>query len=325
MKINSIKIRRALVFQLLFFSFLGGTTACNRSDSNNVQCNDRTALNFSESASVNLDCKYVVEAKPATLLTQLDSKVKESSGLIYFDGLLLTHNDKGGKNELYVIDSLTGAIIKTFTINGAENVDWEDLAESDEHIFICNTGNNDGNRKDLSIYKLNKADFHNSNSIVVRETIRFSYPDQISFATNKKHNFDCEAVVYASGNLYLFTKNRADNLTVMYMLPAKGGEYKAQRITQFNVNMRVTAADLSPDKSKLVLLGNKDKISSLWVFSDYNGENFFSGKKKQILLGSFDTSGQMEGVVFMNANTLYISNEEEAGVPQSLHKFTLPY
>lgn len=321
MKTN--KIKSALVVSFLFFSFIGGTIACTRSDSSKVECNDKAALNFNENASSNTECSYPIEAKPTSLLTVLDSKVRESSGLIYFDGLLLTHNDKGGKNELYAIDSLTGAIIKTFTINGAENIDWEDLAQSDEHIFVCNTGNNDGIRKDLSIYKLNKADFKNSNTVSVQETIRFSYPDQISFVKSNKHNFDCEGVVYASGNLYLFTKNRGDNHTTLYKLPSTGGDYKAERLTQFNVNMRVTAADLSPDKTKLVLLGNKDKVSSLWIFSDFKNEEFFSGKKKQILLGRFDTLGQMEGLVFMNSNTLYISNEEEAGVPQSLHKFIL--
>ena len=72
----------------------------------------------------------------------LPEKVKETSGLLFLDGKIITHNDSGDDANLYEIDSLSGTILRTISTANAKNVDWEDLAENDTHLFITDIGNN---------------------------------------------------------------------------------------------------------------------------------------------------------------------------------------
>ena len=65
---------------------------------------------------------------------------------------------------------LLGTILRTISIANASNIDWEDLAENDTHLFIADIGNNNGNRQDLKIYTILKSDFKTNSppSMVVK-------------------------------------------------------------------------------------------------------------------------------------------------------------
>ena len=82
--------------------------------------------------------------------TQLPKKINETSGLEYFDGQLITHNDSGDDPLLYGF-SKTGALLETYVVEDAENHDWEDIAMDDRYLYISDSGNNFGNRKNLKI------------------------------------------------------------------------------------------------------------------------------------------------------------------------------
>ena len=62
--------------------------------------------------------------------------------MLFLDGKIITHNDSGDDANLYEIDSLSGTILRTISTANAKNVDWEDLAENDTHLFITDIGNN---------------------------------------------------------------------------------------------------------------------------------------------------------------------------------------
>ena len=58
-------------------------------------------------------------------------------------GILWTHNDAGGENRIFAIDS-NGISRGTYYLNGIENRDWEDIAVGpgpieDKVIFILQT------------------------------------------------------------------------------------------------------------------------------------------------------------------------------------------
>ena len=85
-------------------------------------------------------------------VTSLNDLVSESSGLLFLNDKLITHNDSGGSNNLYEVDTLDGSISKTIKIKNSTNKDWEDIAVDSKYIYIGDFGNNNGNRKDLLIY-----------------------------------------------------------------------------------------------------------------------------------------------------------------------------
>lgn len=258
------------------------------------------------------------------VVAELDKSVKETSGLALIDDFFITHNDRGHGPVLYTLDKNSGSIVNTITVNTSFSVDWEDLAQSETHLFIGEFGNNDGSRVDLKILKIDKQnlDAANSSSTVIDEIIFFNYPEQSNFSPNDNHNFDCEAFFYFEECLYLFTKNRANKKTYLYKLPSAQGNYAATLIDSFEVGAKVTGADISPDKSTICLTAfKKKKDVYLWFFNDFQGDDFFNGNAQKINLGAFTQVGQVEAIKFTSNSEVYLTNEKISTVKPRLYKF----
>lgn len=289
-------------------------------------CADTHAHNYSPEATSVLNCLFpVVDINPRLQAT-LPKEVKETSGLAWIDGYLLTHNDRNNQNKLYVIDPATGRLCGSISVKGAVNNDWEDLAQSDEHLFIGDMGNNGGDRRDLQIYKVKKSalQFKGEQEVEPEEIISFRYPEQQDFSGNKDHNFDSEALIYHDGFLYLFTKNRGDKNSSLYKIPAEGGKYDAALIGTFHAGGKITGAAIN-DRQQVALIGfNKKEDCFIWLLEDYSGDNFFSGKKTRMGLGAFKSIGQTEGLVFTSPNKLFISSEKVGDLSPRLYTLALP-
>ena len=108
--------------------------------------------------------------------------MEETSGLLYYNNKIITHNDSGNDANLYEIDPENGEITRVVTVANATNIDWEDLGQDDTYIYIADIGNNNGNREDLKIYKILKSDFISSTNVTSQE-ITFSYEDQTDFSS----------------------------------------------------------------------------------------------------------------------------------------------
>ncbi len=87
-------------------------------------------------------------------------------------GKIIRHNDRGDAANLYDIDGLSCNLLRIILITNATNEDWEDLAEDEDHIYIGDFGNNDGNTTNLRIYKILKSDFKNKTAVTA-ERISF--------------------------------------------------------------------------------------------------------------------------------------------------------
>lgn len=132
--------------------------------------------------------------------------LKETSGLVFYDNRLITHNDSGNLPNLYEIDSISGNITRTVSISNASNVDWEDIAQDEDYLYIADIGNNNGTRTDLKIYRVLKTDYENSNSVEA-DIINYSYADQDDFTHNPNNtNWDAESLVVWEDKLYIFKK-----------------------------------------------------------------------------------------------------------------------
>ncbi len=188
-------------------------------------------------------------------LTNLDDAVSETSGLIFFDNRLITHNDSGGMNALYEINANDGTISRTVSIQNATNVDWEDICTDDDYIYIGDFGNNSGNRTNLRIYKVLKSDYLNSTEVSA-EVIAFSYQDQNDFSSaSNDTNFDAETLISFGNDLYLFTKNWVDQRTNIYKVPKIAGTYAIQRTDEFDAEGLITGGTFNPGANKVVLTG----------------------------------------------------------------------
>nr|GFB48249.1 phosphoglucomutase 2 [Tanacetum cinerariifolium] len=181
------------------------------------------------------------------------------------------------------------------------------------YVYIGDFGNNNGDRRDLRILRVAKADLGPAATTATAQAINFSYPDQTNFTPRTNaHNFDCEAFFFANDSLHLFTKNWVDLQTRYYTVPAAPGTYVAHLRGTFNVNGLVTAADLNPTGTTAALLGYNatNGTTFMWLLSGYQGAGYLRANKRRIELPNALLIGQAEGLCFVKNARVFISNEQ---------------
>ncbi|WP_452232395.1 hypothetical protein [Lacinutrix sp. MEBiC02595] len=254
----------------------------------------------------------------------LPSDLNEVSGteIAVHSDLIWMVNDSGNKPILFGLNT-KGEIKKELEIE-AKNHDWEDLASDPEgNIYIGDFGNNESKRKNLAILKVSASDLQSDTSVEI-ERISFKYPEQEKFPPKKKKRyFDCEAFFYSNNSFYLFTKSRVKGdfgKTSLYKIPANAGMHEAEFLGTYSncTDLRcwITAADISPDGTKMVLLNQK----SVLLFTNFKGNDFFNGTIKEF---PFGYESQKEGISFKDNNTVYITDEKAHGAGGNLYEFSL--
>jgi len=275
-------------------------------------CTDPQALNYNSGATWNDgSCFYDETFFIPDHYTYLPDTLSETSGLIYCLGGIWTFNDSGSDAKIYKLDSINGDIIQNITISNGGNVDWEDIAQDEDHIYVGDFGNNAGNRKDLVIYKITKSDIPASgNADVFAEIIAYSYADQVDFTPQLNDNeYDCEAMICVEGNIYFFTKNWVSETTRLYTLPAEPGNHSIWPVDSLDVSGLITGAAYSDDLDQIVLCGYRNYAPFLFLLFDYHENSFFSGNKRKIQMpGIF--GAQTEGVCFKEGYTALLSCEK---------------
>lgn len=249
-----------------------------------------------------------------TEVCELPKKLKEVSAIEVTEksNRIWALQDSGNKAELYALDK-KGKITHTLLLTSVTNTDWEGLASDKAgNLYVGDFGNNDNDRKDLGIYKVNAADLTKTETAIAAKTT-FYFPEQKEFPPKKANRiFDVEAFFISNGNFYLFTKNRSskfDGTTILYSVPNKPGNHAATRIGSYqtcsNFNRcAITGADISPDGKKVALLGS----DTVWLFENFKGNAIFGVKPTVIDLKHYS---QKEGICFISDTVLYIADERD--------------
>lgn len=288
-------------------------------------CTDPLALNYNPAAKWNNgSCLYQDAKQPFNLLSTPKTGIVESSGLVFIDGYFFEQNDAGNSSQFYKVSPITGEIIQKITLSNYGNIDWEDLAYDSLYFYIADLGNNNGIRKDLRILKISKSQFirdTTANVTVKADVIEVSYKDQTSFISTSTHNFDCEALIAFNDSLYLFTKNRGDYKTKVYKVSKTPGKYILTPFISFNVNGLITAADYCIKRNEIILLGYQTNHSNSFIYylNDFQGDSFFSGNKRRILLTGGPVDWQTEGICYKDDSMIYLSCES-ANISNTIYK-----
>lgn len=253
-----------------------------------------------------------------TTVYSLPKKLKEVSGITYLStsNLLWTLEDSGNANEIYGLNFENGKIEKTITVENTDNIDWEDITkDKDGNLYIGDFGNNDNERTDLSIYKIDKNSLATESAIPAYK-VSFAYPEQKDFPPKKTEMFyDVEGFFEFKNNFYLFTKNRSkgfDGTAFLYKIPNKAGFHQAVLMGEFKTcdnynHCAITAATISPDETKVAVLTH-DKI---FLFESFEGDNFLNGTKTTLELNHFS---QKEAASFIDNDRLFIADEKTKSV-----------
>ncbi|HHE38937.1 MAG TPA: hypothetical protein ENL20_10250 [Candidatus Cloacimonetes bacterium] len=255
-------------------------------------------------------------SEPITLkpYTSFDyEEIDESSAIIksrIWENVYWTLNDSGDEARIFPFNH-DGKVLRAnwykeeagVYIPDAVNVDWEDMTTDDQgNIYIGACGNNDNIRRDLAIYIIKDPFPASTSKTRVFQTIDFYYPEQTEFPANP-NNFDCEAIFWAKGKLYLLTKHRADSKTCLYRFDEME-LFKNNPITKlgsFEIGGMVTSAEASNDGKKLAVL----TYNSVWLFESET-DDYFNGKISILPI----KAKQCEAICFDDDETLLITNEQ---------------
>jgi hypothetical protein len=290
-------------------------------------CTDAVANNYSATATQNDgSCTYANATISPLTSVSLGSALVETSGLIFWNSSLWTHNDNSDLN-VYSIDTLTGAILQSTSITGTLNTDWEEISQDANYIYLGDFGNNgNGNRTDLHILRIEKASVLAGAPLI--DTIYFSYSNQTDFTGTGANStdFDCEAFIVSQDSIFLFTKQWVSNKTSIYSLPKIPGSHSAALRGTLDVQGLITGATYLEDKRLISLCGYTQVLQPfLFLLYDFTGTDFTSGNKRRMGLNlSFH---QVEGIATNNGLKYYLTNEHFSqsilDFPQKLHTIDL--
>lgn len=268
-----------------------------------IACNEESIENYNEAEIL--------------ITIELPKEINETSGLEIINNNFITHNDSGGDPVVYEFNQ-NGVIINRYNINGdsgynLENVDWEDLGADGEYLYIADTGNNFGTRKDLKLIKVDP-----SNNFQAVNEINISYKDQESFLPKLRHKFDAEGLTIIDDQIALFSKDRDSLITDIYFIPTNGGPLSS--INTFNVKALITGADYDNNLGLLALISyDSDGNQYIILFPNFNPKGKNSFKKFRIPIDK----SQMESIKIINKNEFWITSEDEGSGHPTLFKIVV--
>ena len=288
-------------------------------------CTDPLATNYDALATDNDgSCAYPNSSVSPVSSTNLANNLSETSGLIAWNSSVWTHNDNSDIN-LYSLDTIDGAVIQSYPLTGLANIDWEEISQDSNYVYVGDFGNNvNGNRTDLKIFRIEKNSLLAQAPVI--DTIYFSYSDQVDFTPTGSNNtdFDCEAMVVTSDSIYLFTKQWVSSQSGLYVLPKIPGTHSAVLKTTFDTQGMITGATLMQSQRIIALCGYTNLLQPFtWMLYDFTGAEYFNGNKRHISIPL--PFHQMEGIATADGLTYYMTNEYFSiiATPQKFHVFDL--
>jgi hypothetical protein len=198
--------------------------------------------------------------------------ITEASGVVVSQqnpGVLWTHNDSGGQPDAYAVTP-AGDLLGSFPVEGATNVDWEDLAlgpgptSGQSYLYLGDIGDNAVTRDDVVIYRIPEPTVSATPTAPATsapptkgDTITLTYPDG-------PHNAETLLVDPTTGDLLIVTKETAkpsaiftvaaaelrDGATVT---PRQVGTLERGTTAASGIVSQVTGGDVSADGSVVAI------------------------------------------------------------------------
>lgn len=152
-------------------------------------------------------------APPVALGNVTSQNLPEISGAVASrrqPGIIWVHNDSGGQPRVYAI-SRQGGVRAGYVLNGAQAVDWEDIAigpgpvAGQDYLYVGDIGDNSEQATLAIIYRVQEPTVPAMSSALIQlgnvETIGLRY------ANNNSHNAEALLVDPTTGDIIIFTKS----------------------------------------------------------------------------------------------------------------------
>jgi autotransporter-associated beta strand protein len=285
----------------------------------------RTAGSFLLAAPLLIVARLSFAAGPsfsAGVQTGIDRVVslKEASGIVASrmnPNVLWSHNDSGNAAQIFSMTP-AGASLGTYTISGARNIDWEDIAmgpgpiAGQQYLYIGDIGDNSAKRKNISIYRLPEPMVSDtqapvSTSVSGAVKLTFAYP-------GGPRNAESMFVDPLTNDIYIITKSTTSQQLYRAAYPqSTNGTNTLELMATFKGPNLPTAADISPDGNEIIVR-SKDAASGRMYVRKAGGTITSAFKSAPIIIPlHLETQG--EAIAFDPTGRGYYTTSEGGNQP----------
>lgn len=245
----------------------------------------------------------------------------EISGSFILNDQWWALNDGGNASVIYRLDTSSGKPSDSTTFVNVFNIDWEELADNGNQVFIGDFGNNNGTRKDLRVFRF-PAHSLGLDSVKC-DTINFFYPAQSNFNSNPLTIYDCEAMIALQDSLILFSKSISDAVCRVYSIPNIPGNHPARLIDTLQLNFWITGACIQNENLALIGYGYNGQLTPQMWYGTWTNNRI---NRNQVQLLKFNYNGplQIESCMFGTIPKFYLTAENSNGFIASLMEYRLP-
>ena len=267
-----------------------------------------SALIFSACGQVDSSTEkkdYGATFEPPRIVSHIpDPDITEASGLIVSKcqaNVLWTHNDSGDGPFIYGV-SPTGDNLGTWKVTGAQNIDWEDIAERREpdgtcRIYIGEIGDNAVRRSVHSIYRVREPQVTTqTKGVRQRDALATEPAERLDFSyADENQNAETLMVHPATGDIYVLTKRRKGPSGVYKIKPVfgSGDVQTVARIADLQVPSipvgLLTGGDISPDGHRVAICDYLDGYELTLPAGDTNFDDIWRQQPVRLDLGPRDT------------------------------------
>lgn len=237
-------------------------------------------------------------------------------------GVLYGHLDTGGPATVYAM-TVTGKSLGEYTITGATNTDWEDMAVgkgpgTGTYLYLGDIGDNAARqgsgtpRTEIQVYRVPEPDVSTTQAAAKQalagaEVLRFTYPD-------KAHDAETLMVDPVTGDIIIFTKETDGNTSIFRASGSTPVDKPTvlEKVASVQIgtageqSAQASAGDISPAGDRFIVRTYTNVL--LWPRASTLAETFAAKPKTLTTV----EEPQSEGLSFTADGNAYITMGERA-------------
>lgn len=294
------------------------------------------------------DAAALCAATPEVAGWASDDPLVEVSGIASSrrnEDVIWAHNDSGDSARIFALGPF-GNHAQTYTLSGAEAIDWEDMAigpgpdENVDYLYLADIGDNAMQRDEVQVYRVpepevnTQADTPTDNPLDEVDKLTLLYPD-------RAHDAETLLVDPVSGDLLIVTKELAGGPSFVFRAPgalADGSRTTLEEVATINFAGLTSKVEIPPDAPPLVLAvpnlptgGDVSPDGSLVIIRTYSTIWVWTRPKDAVLWQAFASppceapsaiEPQGEAIAFDADGRGYVTISESDGTVLPVNHFT---
>lgn len=250
-----------------------------------------------------------------------DKTLEEISGLAQSrvdSDRMYVHNDSGGEPVIYVL-SLEKEPIAQLVLEGAENVDWEDIAvgsgpDGESYIYVGDIGDNLAVRDHVVVYRVKEPEALAKSQRIQAEKVVLTYP-------GGPRDAETLMVDPISNDIFIVSKREESNH--VFRFKSEGfskGEVELEHVAELGIGGAV-GGDISHDGNQVII----KNYFEVYYWNRKSGNSIAETLAYEPEVLPYQPEPQGEAIGFDSRKPGYFTlSEKRFDIIPVLYRYTLP-